>query len=56
MMNNFSAVLFTINLFEDLIAFQSKQYKSSIKKARDEYQNGEVFTHEEVFGNNKRKL
>ena len=44
-----SAVV-NIDLFEDLLALVNKKYVSSIKKARREYQKGDFFTHEQVFG------
>ena len=39
-----------IDLFEDLLALTSKEYLKSIKKARDEFEKGEVLTHGEIFG------
>ncbi|MBU2592001.1 MAG: type II toxin-antitoxin system Phd/YefM family antitoxin [Patescibacteria group bacterium] len=39
-----------IDFFEDLLALANKKYLKSIKKAREEYQKGETFTHQEVFG------
>ncbi|MDA1317467.1 MAG: hypothetical protein O3B87_05650 [bacterium] len=43
--------IFTIlNLLEDLIALNNKDYINSIQKARNEYKNGDVFFHDEVFG------
>lgn len=44
------SALVNIDLFEDLLAIKNKKYLASIKKAREEYQRGEVFTHEQVFG------
>lgn len=44
------SALVDIELFEDLLAAANKDYLKSIKKARQEYQKGEIFTHEEVFG------
>jgi len=44
------SALVNIDLFEDLLALRNKKYLSSIKKAREEYRRGEVFTHNEVFG------
>jgi len=44
-----SAVV-NIDLFEDLVALSNKDYVKSIQKARKEYEKGEVFTHEDVFG------
>jgi PHD/YefM family antitoxin component YafN of YafNO toxin-antitoxin module len=45
-----TSAIVNIDLFEDLLALASKEYKKSIKKAREEYEKGEIFTHEEVFG------
>lgn len=44
------SALVNIDLFEDLLALKNKKYLASIKKAREEYQRGEVFTHEQIFG------
>jgi PHD/YefM family antitoxin component YafN of YafNO toxin-antitoxin module len=44
-----SAVV-NIDLFEDLVALSNKDYIKSIQKARKKYEKGEVFTHEDVFG------
>lgn len=44
-----SAVV-NIDLFEDLVALSNKDYVTSIRKARKEYEKGEFFTHEDVFG------
>ncbi|MFC1727669.1 hypothetical protein ACFL0Y_04055, partial [Patescibacteria group bacterium] len=44
------SVLVNIELFEDLLALANKKYLNSIKKARKEYKKGEVFSHEQVFG------
>jgi prevent-host-death family protein len=45
-----NSVLVNIELFEDLLALANKKYLRSIKKAREEYQKGEVFTHKQAFG------
>ena len=45
-----TSALVDIELFEDLLALSSKKYLASIKKAREEYEKGDVFTHQEVFG------
>jgi prevent-host-death family protein len=45
-----NSVLVNIELFEDLLALANKKYLKSIKKAREEHQRGEVFTHEQAFG------
>ena len=44
------SALVDIDLFEDLIALTNKKYLASIKKAREEYKKGDVFSHEQVFG------
>ncbi len=44
------SALVNIDLFEDLLALSNKKYLASIKKAREEYKKGEVFTHDQVFG------
>lgn len=45
-----TSALVNIDLFEDLIALVNKPYVESIKKARTEYEKGDFFTHEKVFG------
>jgi len=45
-----TSAIVNIDLFEDLLALASKEYKESIKKARKEYEEGKNFTHEQVFG------
>lgn len=45
-----TSALVDIDLFEDLIAMANKTYLKSIQKARAEYKKGEIFTHDEVFG------
>lgn len=37
------------NLIEDLLDANNKKFMQSIKKAREEYEKGEMFTHEQVF-------
>lgn len=44
------SALVNLDFFEDLLALTSKNYLNSIKKAREEYKKGEVFSHEEAFG------
>lgn len=46
-----TSALVNIDLFEDLLALTNKEYVKSIKKAREEYENGDVFSHDQVFGN-----
>jgi len=45
-----TSALVNIDLFEDLLALVNKKYLATIQKAREEYQKGEIFTHEQVFG------
>ncbi|MBA3724212.1 MAG: hypothetical protein H0W89_04995 [Candidatus Levybacteria bacterium] len=45
-----TSALVNIDLFEDLLALASKDYKNAIKKARQEYEEGNVLTHDQVFG------
>ena len=45
-----TSALVSVELFEDLLALKDKNYLKSIKKAREEYEKGEIFTHAEVFG------
>ncbi len=45
-----TSALVDIDFFEDLLDMSSKDFKASLKKARKEYENGQVFTHEQVFG------
>ena len=45
-----TSALVNIDLFEDLLALTNKEYKESIKKARQEYKKRDTFTHTQVFG------
>ncbi len=45
-----TSVLIDIEFFEDLLALANKKYLESIKKAREEFEKGDVFTHAQVFG------
>ena len=45
-----TSALVSVELFEDLLALKDKKYLKGIKKAREEYEKGEIFTHAEVFG------
>ncbi len=45
-----TSAIVDIDLFEDLLNLADKKYKAEIKKARAEYQNGDVLSHEQVFG------
>ena len=44
------SAIVSIELFEDLLALANKKYLKSIKKARSEYKKGDVFSHEQAFG------
>lgn len=45
-----TSAIVNIDLFEDLIALSNKNYLKTIKKARNEYKQGNVLTHNSVFG------
>lgn len=45
-----TSALVNIDLFEDLLALMNKNYVKTIKQARKEYEKGETFTHDLVFG------
>lgn len=45
-----TSALVDIDFFEDLLALTNREYLASIKKAREEYKKGDVFSHEQVFG------
>jgi PHD/YefM family antitoxin component YafN of YafNO toxin-antitoxin module len=45
-----TSALVNIDLFEDLLSLADKKYKATIKKARKEYEEGQVFSHKQVFG------
>lgn len=45
-----TSVIVNIDFFEDLLAATSPAYLKSIKEARENYKKGEVFDHNEVFG------
>ena len=44
-----SLSMINLDFFEDLLAFLSPKYLDSIQLARQEYQNGDFLTHEQVF-------
>jgi prevent-host-death family protein len=44
------SALVNLDFFEDLLALTNKKYINSIKEAREQFKKGEVYTHEEVFG------
>ncbi|MBI2621539.1 MAG: type II toxin-antitoxin system Phd/YefM family antitoxin [Candidatus Levybacteria bacterium] len=45
-----TSALVNIDLFEDLLALADKKYLASIRRARNEYENGDFLTHDKVFG------
>jgi len=45
-----TSALVNIDLFEDLLALANKDYVTSVQTARREYQNGDVLTHDQAFG------
>jgi len=45
-----TSALVDIDFFEDLLALGNDEYLRSIKQARSEYESGDVFGHDEVFG------
>ena len=45
-----TSAIINIDLFEDLLSLANKKYINSIKKARKEFERGEFFTFDEVFG------
>jgi len=44
-----NSALVNIDFFEELLELADKSYVKSIKTAREEYENGDVFSLEEVF-------
>lgn len=44
------SALVNIDFFEDLLMKFSKKYKESIKEARSDYKQGNIFSEEDVFG------
>ena len=44
------SALVNIDLFEDLLALTNSKYLKSIKKAREEVKNKDIFSFNEVFG------
>lgn len=45
-----SSALVSLDLLEDLLELSDTKYLESIKKSREEYEKGDVFSHDEVFG------
>ncbi len=48
--NEIVSALVDIDFFEELLAKTSKEYLQSIREARQQYKQGKIFTHAEVFG------
>lgn len=45
-----SSAIISLDLFEDLLELTDSDYLESVKKARKEYEKGEIFSHDEAFG------
>ena len=45
-----TSVIVNLDFFEDLLAMSNKEYLKSIRKAREEYKHGNIYSHVEVFG------
>lgn len=45
-----NSAIVNLDFFEDLLALSSPEYLESIRQARQEYENGEFLTHEQIFG------
>ena len=45
-----TSALLDIDFFEDLLALTNKKYLATIRKAREEYKKGVIFSHEQAFG------
>jgi len=43
------SALVNLDFFEDVLAATSSKYLESVRKAREQYAHGEVYTHEQVF-------
>lgn len=44
------SALVNLDFFEDLLAAASKEYRKSIREARDDYKKGRLLTHHDIFG------
>ena len=44
------AAIVDIDFFEELLAYLSPEYRKSIRDARRNFDKGETYSHEEVFG------
>lgn len=45
-----TSVLISIDEYEDFLSSKNKTFQASIKQARAEYKNGDVFRMDDVFG------
>jgi PHD/YefM family antitoxin component YafN of YafNO toxin-antitoxin module len=45
-----NAAIVDIDFFEELLASLSPEYRKSIREARKNFEKGEVYSHEDVFG------
>ena len=45
-----TSALVNLDLFEDLLELADSKYLKSIKEARQEYRKGDIFTHDDAFG------
>ena len=46
-----NAAIVDIDMLEDILELSDDKYLKSIKEARKQYENGQYYTFEEVFGN-----
>ena len=44
------SAMINLDLLEELLSLADSDYLESIKQARQEYKNGEVFSHADAFG------
>ncbi|MBI4677534.1 MAG: type II toxin-antitoxin system Phd/YefM family antitoxin [Elusimicrobia bacterium] len=44
------SAIMDIDFLEDLLAAASPEYVKSVREAREDYKNGRVFSHAQVFG------
>lgn len=44
------SAIVNLDFFEDLLAATSPEYLKSVKEARNDYEKGRTFSHEDVFG------
>lgn len=45
-----SHAIVNLDFLEDLLALKNKKYLAAIKQAREDYKKGNVFTHDQIFG------